>query len=186
MKSYLVKLISIVLLTVGGASLLSGCIGSNVATSKVLQFNMEVVDNKYARGGVNILLTPVYALTTAVDLLIFNSIEFWTGESPLNGEKHIFDSHITTIPQQVKNENILSDDSFLYPRAKIEQTGKKIYSVQATLINQNIIDYHIIYNNGDSVILREDKLGDVVNFYLDGQLITIASIDELTSYTSKY
>jgi hypothetical protein len=49
-----------------------------------------------------------------------------------------------------------------------------------------IRDSHTIYNNGDSVILREDKLGDVVNFYLDGQLITIASIDELTSYTSKY
>ena len=58
MKKKFVKLAFMISLTAG----LSGCVGSNAVTEKVMQFNLEVVDNRYARGGVNMLLAPVYGL----------------------------------------------------------------------------------------------------------------------------
>ncbi|TEW49253.1 DUF3332 family protein [Psychromonas algicola] len=179
MKNKTFKLISCFLLTLSSTGLLSGCIGSNVATSKVLQFNLEVVENKYARGGVNVLLTPVYALTVAVDLLVFNTIEFWAGESPLNGEKHIFDSTNSPV-YQVDQKVLIPERTFT--SINNEQTNKQVYSVQATLINKNTVDYNIVYNNGDVAVLRGDKSGEEITFYLDGKLVTHASINDLQAY----
>jgi len=41
-----------------------------------MKFNIEVVDNRYARAGVNLLLAHVYAISMAADYIEFNSIEF--------------------------------------------------------------------------------------------------------------
>lgn len=181
MRNRILKLTGYCLLILSLNGFLSGCVGSNVATSKILQFNLEVVENKYARGGVNVLLAPVYALTVAVDLLVFNSIEFWTGESPLNGEKHIFGSNNTTTYNVKNNLHKTSDKLLLKPETN-NQVKKEVYSVQATFINENTVDYHIVYNNGDRATLRGDKSGAEVTFYLDGQFVTRASINELQAY----
>jgi len=179
MKNRIIKLISRFLLILSCISLLSGCIGSNVATSKVLQFNLEVVENKYARGGVNVLLAPVYALTVAVDLLVFNTIEFWAGESPLNGEKHIFNS--TNSPKYLVDQKVLNTkETFATNHHK--QSTKQVYSIQATQVNQNTVDYNIVYNNGDVAVLRGDKSGKEITFYLDGKFVTQASINDLQTY----
>ena len=182
MKNKILKLISCCLFTASCSGLLSGCIGSNVATSKVLQFNLEVVENKYARGGVNVLLAPVYALTVAVDLLVFNSIEFWAGESPLNGEQHIFNSTISPVynvhTETLKGKESLTDELVIHNN----QFKKEVYSIKAKLINKNTVDYNIIYNNGEIAVLRGDKSGEKITFYLDGEFITQASIDDLQAY----
>lgn len=34
---------------------LSGCVGSNAVTGYVMGFNLKAVDNRYARGGLNML-----------------------------------------------------------------------------------------------------------------------------------
>ncbi|WEM45360.1 DUF3332 family protein (plasmid) [Photobacterium sp. DA100] len=70
---------------------LSGCAGQMAVTNKTMEFNMDAVDNRYARGGLNIAMAPVYAATTTVDYLVFNSIEFWTGENPITEKPSIFD-----------------------------------------------------------------------------------------------
>jgi len=163
MKSKILKLLISIFFIGSGGTLLSGCVGSNIATSKVLQFNVEVVDNKYARGGVNVLLTPVYALTMTVDLLFFNSVEFWMGESPLNGEKHIFDSESA-------------------PYYLVKDSEKTIHSIQAVKVNEHSVDYEIVYTSGEVATLRGDKLGEVVYFYLDGELVASTPIQDLTSY----
>ena len=73
MKKKFVKLAVMASLTAGLAGTLSGCVGSNAVTAKVMQFNLEVVDNRYARGGVNMLLAPVYGLSFAVEVAILSS-----------------------------------------------------------------------------------------------------------------
>ena len=52
MKKIALKIVGLTVL----ASALTGCIGSNAVTGKVMKFNVEVVDNRYARSGVNFLL----------------------------------------------------------------------------------------------------------------------------------
>ncbi|MDG2049336.1 MAG: DUF3332 family protein [Myxococcota bacterium] len=67
----------------------TGCIGSMALTGKVRQFNMEVSPKPWPREGVFVLLyvLPVYPFAGAADLLVVNSIEFWTGTNPISEKK---------------------------------------------------------------------------------------------------
>lgn len=163
---------------------LSACVGSNAVTDKVMQFNLEVVDNRYARGGVNILLTPIYALTLAVDVVVFNSLEFWTGENPLNGSPHIFDSKVKTQYEINNDVDPALRKAPLKPLTNVNTEEKSVYSVQVNPINEQTIDYDIVYTNGDTAILRGEKVGEEVKFSLNGEFVTTASLTELEEYAS--
>ena len=64
---------------------LGGCYGPFRLTRKLHTWNGQVGD-KWANEVVFIVLVwvPVYGLATLGDGLIFNSIEFWTGNNPIN------------------------------------------------------------------------------------------------------
>ena len=61
---------------------LSSCIGSFKLTNKVLGWN-EGVGNKFVNELVFIAfhIIPVYELTVVADILVLNSIDFWSGEN---------------------------------------------------------------------------------------------------------
>ncbi len=63
----------------------SGCYGPFYLTRRVHQWNGEVSDNKWVVEVVFLVCAwlPVYGIATAADAIIFNSVEFWTGENPL-------------------------------------------------------------------------------------------------------
>lgn len=60
------------------------CIGSFSLTNKVLNWNRSV-SNKFVNELVFFAfwVLPVYEVTAAADLLVLNSIEFWSGNKPL-------------------------------------------------------------------------------------------------------
>lgn len=60
------------------------CIGSFSLTNKVLTWNRQV-SNKFVNELVFFAfwILPVYEVTAAADLLVINSIEFWSGKMPL-------------------------------------------------------------------------------------------------------
>lgn len=171
MKRIFVKTAGIILL----ASTLTGCIGSNAVTGKVMKFNVEVVDNRYARAGVNLLLAPVYGITSAVDYTLFNSLEFWTGTNPLNGNSHIFDSKVDT---QFKVNDELAPSLRDAPIAPITN-NRKIKTGEMKAIDENTIQMDIVYNNGDTGILTGVRDGEKVNYYIDDELISQTTISQL-------
>ncbi|HKL21269.1 MAG TPA: DUF3332 family protein [Tichowtungia sp.] len=65
--------------------LLTGCTGPFTLTKKVhtwqTSFDDKWVDEAAFLGCV---ILPVYGLATLADGLIFNSVEFWTGENPMD------------------------------------------------------------------------------------------------------
>lgn len=63
---------------------LTSCLGSFELTNKLLAWNRSI-DNKFVNELVFIALTivPAYEVAVIADLLVLNSIEFWSGESPL-------------------------------------------------------------------------------------------------------
>ena len=65
----------------------TGCYGSFAVTQKVHQVNDEVSDNDWVDEVVFLVFAalPVYGLAVTIDALIVNSIEFWTGENPMDG-----------------------------------------------------------------------------------------------------
>jgi hypothetical protein len=69
----------------------SACIGRFAVTGEVRKFNLEVTKDQWGREIVFLCLyiIPIYPLAGAVDLIIVNSIEFWSGENPVNGQPRL-------------------------------------------------------------------------------------------------
>lgn len=71
-------------LAVAGCFTFTSCIGQFALTNKVLSWNNSV-GNKFVNELVFIAfwILPVYEVTSIADLLVLNSIEFWSGSNPI-------------------------------------------------------------------------------------------------------
>lgn len=182
MKNNIVKMAVMATLATGLTGTLTGCIGSNAVTAKVMQFNVEVVDNRYARGGVNMLLAPVYAITVAVDYVLFNSIEFWAGKNPINDKPHIFDSKVKTMLEINDDLDPSLTEAPLDPITKVDAIEKEVYTAQVTPLDENTLEFNITYNTGETALLRGEKDGEMVSFYMNDEFVTKVSMDDLSAY----
>ncbi len=65
----------------------AGCYGKFALVKKVYDFNGKV-ENKYARSAVTwvLIIIPVYEISSLVDFLVLNTIEFWSGKNPAMAE----------------------------------------------------------------------------------------------------
>ena len=63
----------------------AGCFGGFNVTRKLWGFNKNVSPNKWVQWFVYLALViiPVYEICGLGDVLIFNSVEFWTGNNPI-------------------------------------------------------------------------------------------------------
>ncbi len=75
------KGIALVLVAAVGA-LSAGCFGKFQLTRKLYDINQSI-DEKYVRSAATWIFVIPYALTGILDFVIFNVIEFWTGENPV-------------------------------------------------------------------------------------------------------
>lgn len=68
----------------GGSMLFSSCIGSFSLTNKLLAWN-KTVGNKFVNELVFFAfwVLPVYEVSALADVLVLNSIEFWSGGNPV-------------------------------------------------------------------------------------------------------
>jgi hypothetical protein len=77
------KGIALVLVAAVGA-LSAGCFGKFQLTRKVYDINQSI-DEKYVRSATTwiFVIVPVYGVAALLDLIVFNVIEFWSGENPV-------------------------------------------------------------------------------------------------------
>ncbi|SHI32277.1 DUF3332 family protein [Fibrobacter sp. UWP2] len=63
---------------------LTGCYGSYACFNKLLSWN-GTLGNKWLNSIVHfaMMVIPVYGIATFVDILVLNTVEFWTGSNPL-------------------------------------------------------------------------------------------------------
>lgn len=73
---------------IAGSVLLSGCLGQNALFNQVQDWNASATDEKFVDQGISFAfwIIPVYPLTLFADVIILNSIEFWTGSNPVSGK----------------------------------------------------------------------------------------------------
>lgn len=86
--------LSVAALLIGGGSLLfSSCIGSFSLTNSVINWNKNV-GHKFVNELVFVAfwILPVYEVTALADLLVLNSIEFWSGENPVQASTSFIDT----------------------------------------------------------------------------------------------
>lgn len=69
---------------ISGSLLFSSCIGSFSLSNKLLAWN-QTIDNKFVNELVFFAfwIVPVYEISILADILVINSIEFWSGDNPV-------------------------------------------------------------------------------------------------------
>ena len=83
------KLFKPLALTIGISLMSSSCVGNFMLFNKLAQWNLKSIQDKWLAEIIFVGLTiiPVYPICYAADALVFNSIEFWTGDNPIKGVK---------------------------------------------------------------------------------------------------
>jgi hypothetical protein len=68
-----------------------GCIGHFGLSQKVRKFNLETSQDRWGREIIFVALyvIPVYPFAGLLDILIFNSVEFWTGKNPISEQPSV-------------------------------------------------------------------------------------------------
>jgi len=62
----------------------TSCLGPNHATGHLFKWNNTLFENKWGNEAVFFFALPVYALFSIGDVLIFNSIQWWSGNNPIS------------------------------------------------------------------------------------------------------
>ena len=130
--------------TIGGLLLgasLAGCFGHNGLVDRVLDFNLRSTENRWGREAlfVGMWIVPVYPICTVIDIFALNSIEFWTGENPMNGRRAVVD----------------------VPRSEIEKLGLEAAQVaQLERLDEARAALHVQFENGDRVTFDVLRNGD--------------------------
>lgn len=70
-------------LALGALLSCASCLGPNHATGHLAKWNKEI-DGKWGNEVCFVLLLPVYAIFSVGDMVIFNSIQWWTGKNPIS------------------------------------------------------------------------------------------------------
>ena len=121
--------------------ILSGCMGHSALTTKVLRWNLETAESRWGREGVflGLWITLVYPICAVLDLLIFNSIEFWTGENSINGKSPVVDM----------------------PKAEVRKLGMNgVDRARVERLSETKANLYIDFTNGDSAtfdVIRDDS-----------------------------
>lgn len=63
----------------------SNCLGNNALSSKIWRWNKRAVGNKYINNVIFWVLAAiqVYSISLFIDVVVLNTIQFWTGSNPL-------------------------------------------------------------------------------------------------------
>ena len=88
-----IKIAVAAILLAGGSLLFSSCIGSFALTKSVMNWN-HGVGSKFVNELVFVAfwILPVYEVTALADLLVLNSIEFWSGTNPMEASTKVIDT----------------------------------------------------------------------------------------------
>ena len=158
---------------------LSGCMGQMGLSSMVTKGNLSVVDNRYGRAGVFILLSPVYGLAATADLFVFNTIEFWSGKNPITGKSPaLVDQKLDAL---IKVNQHLDPSLNKVPLALLPQGVRE---VEVSYPDERTAQMEVHYLDGRSSLMLGEKRGELLDIYFDGRLVstlTPAQLEELAS-----
>lgn len=116
----------------------SGCFGSFELTKKVWEFNDEVTDSKFVNTLIFYVMyiVPVYGLAVFGDVVIFNLIEFWSGDNPLGmapgevQEQNVcYEGNDYTLRASLNTLEVFDENGMLVDRLTFEPETQTWYKV---------------------------------------------------------
>ncbi len=119
---------SLIACLLAGSTLFSGCYGSFALTKKVHSWNGEVSSDKFIQWfvflGLNVI--PVYGLAVAVDALLVNTLEFWTGENPAVGMATRVEQNPDGTATIYRGDDVFTAVPVAEDRVEIFQDGQRV------------------------------------------------------------
>ena len=93
-----------------GSAMLSGCLGQNGLFNTVQDWNATATEEKFVNQGISFAfwILPVYGLTLLADMVILNSVEFWTGTNPVNNKRAKVTGTTERVTYGLGNEALLT------------------------------------------------------------------------------
>lgn len=157
-----------------GACLMSSCIGSFGLFNKVLDWNKRATGNKFLNWLIFIVISPAYVLCGVADILVINSIEFWSGDNPL-------------AENVGKTESVMGSDGKMYAVTTLED-GYEIKDPEGNVVNfvydKKENTWSMVQDGKKTTLLRvKDK--DTAEIYLkDGRAMDV-TLDEQGMFNAR-
>ena len=167
------KALALLLGTVASMGL-SGCMGQMGLSSMVTKGNLSVVDNRYGRAGVFVLLSPVYGLAATADLFVFNTIEFWSGKNPITGKSPALVDH--------KADAVIKVNQHLDPalnKVPLAMLPQGVREVKVSYPDERTAQMEIHYIDGHRDMMRGEMRGELLDIYLDDKLVSTLTRKQL-------
>ena len=160
MKKISLKL-AVVLLA--GSFLCTSCIGSFGLFNKYEKWQCNMTSNKFVNGIVGLILQPIVGgVCLTVDALVLNTIEFWTGNSPVTASN----------TQQVKGQD---------GRYYAVKTTKKGYEIKAPtgevtllMFDEKENSWSVSQNGIVREIIRVNADGTIQATLQNGEKLTVS------------
>lgn len=77
------KHLSVAAILLASSFLATSCVGSFSLFNKLAQWNKKATGSKFLNEILFLVISPAYAFCSAADVLVFNTIEFWSGSNPM-------------------------------------------------------------------------------------------------------
>lgn len=82
-KSMRIKYLSLTACIAAGALTMNSCVGSFAMFNKLASWNKRATNSKFLNELIFLVISPAYGFASLADVLVLNSIEFWTGSNPM-------------------------------------------------------------------------------------------------------
>jgi hypothetical protein len=142
--------------------LCTGCMGNMGITQKVKKGNLSVTENRWGREvtflGFQVLW--VYRISALLDLIVFNSIEFWSGENSITKQPAL-----VNIPKETL-EKIFGE--------------KEIDMTQIQRINDTEAKLYLAFADGDKMTFDVVRSNDTYSVSYLGKQFYTGQINEST------
>ena len=136
--------------------LTTGCMGNMGITQNVKKVNLSPTENRWGREGIflGFQIFWVYRISALLDLIVFNSIEFWSGENPITDQPAL-----VNIPKETL-EKIFGERS-------------SVDMAQIKRINDTEAKMYLAFANGDKMTFDVVRSSDTYSVsYLGRQFYT--------------
>lgn len=144
----------------------TGCFGEFALVRKVYEWNDDLSDSGFVKTLVFYALTfiPVYQIAGFLDIVIFNLIEFWSGDNPIAMEEGDIDQREMTIDGQ---DYLVTATKNKMSFAKI--TDGQTVDMGAMIFSESEKSWSFVKGD-ESVTLVDinDKLNNVAFYTADG------------------
>ena len=117
-----------------------------------------------------ILASPIYAITSVIDLFIINSIEFWSGTNPISKKSPPLAE--MPVSSWLKVNEDLPDEMTQLPVKNLELVSEHAdaFEAIATLDNDTV------------VVLKGVRDGERIHIYIDDALIGTTSLEAMQQH----